>query len=1430
MPKSKKKTSGDSSRSNHNVEDDEGFESPLLVFKQDGLLMGLSGKDLIDYIEGRRKEAAEEKKRREEQDFILRKMQLSADLGMQDYNENAHHSASNGSTNSSRDKPKMKLPFLDDKDDVEAYFRQFERAAKISGWSEDEWAARLGCLLKGKAREAYTQLPDEEAEEYDCVKTAILRRFQLTAEAYRRKFRGAKKEPSEKSKEYLTRLDLFVTRWVELSKREGRTTDMRELVLLEKFLEGLPADQARFVRERDPVDTADAVKSASLFEEARESEGRRSQGGPSFNRGPKEDHPQVQSNHSDRNHANRSKDKQHFPPRRPTPPPHGGATRGCFLCGGSHLARNCTKNNRASQEATSVILSVAVEGKPSPLCQSCRHLDFNPQCQVKVNGQEAKAIRDTGASTIIVDRRLVPSDSYTGEVRTVTLAQETATSSMPMARVHMETPFFQGDTEVIAMVNPVHSVLIGNTRKNGEGKEEKVPLFPVVETCAPVQTRAQEAAENKAPTQPEPRVKIIDVKPEELKREQQTDPSLAKAREIADKKGNKDTLYTWSKGILYRTYKSDQKSFKQVVVPQRFRNEVLKLGHDSPMAGHLGGKKTRDRIWRDFYWPGICGDVRRYCASCDACQRSTPKGATRKVPLQAMPLASTPFEKVGVDIVGPILPASEKGNRYILTLVDYATRYAEATALKNIRAETVAEALVEMFTRYGVPKEIVTDQGTQFTGEIMQQLTRLLAMKSLRTSPYHPQTNGLCEKFNSTLKNTLKRMCQEQPKLWDRFIPALLFAYREVPQESLQFSPFELLYGREVRGPMQILRQIWTDDDVEEEVRSTAEYIVDLSNRIEQTCSIARENLSKASKRYARVYNKKTRLRTFHQGDKVLLLLPEKHNKLQLTWKGPFVINEKTSDCNYKVNVGKKVKIYHANLLKAYLEREEVKDEVAVVMENTGPDMEPYITDHIPLLPLQATESYKDVKVNPDLDSTKVFQLTELAKRHQKCLTDLPGMTQLQECELKLTTQKPVYVKPYPLPHSQVETVKEEVRKMLKMGVIEPSVSPYNAPVVLTKKKDDSIRFCIDFRRLNQVTEFDSEKLPDIDYLFSKLSKARYFSKVDLSKGYWQLRMREQDKPKTTFNTPLGSFQWVTMPFGLKNAGATFTRMMRKLVAEIDRDDVDNFMDDILIATEDWEQHLQAIEAVFTKLEKAGLTAKPSKCFLGFEQLEYLGHRVGHGSIQPEEDKVTKLANAEPPKTKKELRAFLGLAGYYRKFVPNFAGIGTPLTDATKKGHPDKLVWTQEMQSAFQSLKDVLTSKPVMLLPDNDKPFVLRTDASDYAIGAVLMQDNGKGLQPVAYASRKLNKAERNYATIEKECLAAVWAVKKYEPYLYAVHFTLETDHQPLQYLRKSKTENGRLMRWAIQLQQYSFTVKVIKGVDNVGADYMSRSICVNMD
>lgn len=678
------------------------------------------------------------------------------------------------------------------------------------------------------------------------------------------------------------------------------------------------------------------------------------------------------------------------------------------------------------------------------------------------------------------------------------------------------------------------------------------------ELASVVQTRAQKAQEGKSTVLRVPSA-IKGVDKSEVIRAQEEDDRLKEVRNRlatgVKKTASNGDIHWYEKhaGLIYRMFQSprvaDGKVHRQLLVPSSIRDHVLRLAHDSIFGGHQGIRKTKAKVLLDFYWPGVQADVARYCRSCDICQKTYPKGRVPKIPVGEMPLIDTPFARVAVDLVGPIHPPSEKGNRFILTLVDYATRYPEAKALKYIDSESVAEALVQMFSRVGVPNEILSDMGKQFTSDLMQKVSRLLSVSQLTTTPYNPACNGLVEKFNGTLKNMLKKLCVEKPKQWDRYIDPLLFAYREAPQDSLGFSPFELLYGRTVRGPLSILKELWTNERNDDEVRTTYEYVVDLRNRLEETLKLAQEELKKNKSRYKFYADRKRKNRSFEPGMKVLVLLPTDHNKLLMQYKGPYTVKDKINRFDYKVDVKGKEKIYHANLPRRYVERasncsvEVGEDEIdqqenggvftemvciSVIDESEWAEEEMEITQSrddtddlhvegkdeftIEIPRLEAKETIDDVQINPELDQKQQKELKQLVSKFSDVLTDLPGRTNITEHEIKLVSDDPVRSRPYAVPHALKDTIKAEMDNMLKMGIIEPVESPYASPIVIVKKKDGTNRFCIDYRKVNRVTQFDAEPIGNPEEIFARLSKGKFFSKLDLSKGYWQIPVKKSSQ------------------------------------------------------------------------------------------------------------------------------------------------------------------------------------------------------------------------------------------------------------------------------------------------------------------------------
>ena len=536
------------------------------------------------------------------------------------------------------------------------------------------------------------------------------------------------------------------------------------------------------------------------------------------------------------------------------------------------------------------------------------------------------------------------------------------------------------------------------------------------EACA-VTTRSQAKKKDERTTLKVPSTRenpIVDR--EKLKQMQREDESLRTYwdRDGVLVKGQAEISFEEKSGVLYRLYKhpyvNGGKLLKQVMVPEKLRRPIMEVAHGSIMGGHMGIKKTTDKIQSAFYWPGIQGDVTRFCKSCDVCQKTVSKGSVPKVPLEKMPLIDKPFKRVAIDLVGPISPPSEEGHRYILTLVDFSTRYPEAVPLKNIDTETVAEALVDIFSRLGVPEEILSDLGTQFVSDCMREVTRLLSIKQLTTTPYHPMCKSLTEKFNGTMKSMLKRLCSEQPRQWHRYINPLLFAYREVPKESTGFSPFELLYGRAVRGPMAILKQLWTKEVDEPEVKNSYQYVFELREKLEDTLKLAHSELEKAQQKGKHYYDHKSKVRKFQSGEKVLILLPTDHNKLLMQWKGPFEVSSVVGLNDYKVKVKGKEKVYHANLLKKYFEREETTAEGAVSGGVGATCVDDAVDcaakadeaegENVDLLEpgaYVAKESIEDVKTGPNLTDDQRNEFMDLAKQFANLFTEAPVLSLLKD-------------------------------------------------------------------------------------------------------------------------------------------------------------------------------------------------------------------------------------------------------------------------------------------------------------------------------------------------------------------------------------------------------------------------------------------------
>ena len=457
-----------------------------------------------------------------------------------------------------------------------------------------------------------------------------------------------------------------------------------------------------------------------------------------------------------------------------------------------------------------------------------------------------------------------------------------------------------------------------------------------------------------------------------------------------------------------------------------------------------------------------------------------------------------------------------------------------------------------------------------------------------------------------------------------------------------------------------------------------------------------------------------------------------------------------------------------------------------------------------------------------DIDQTEALRC--LLSKHQDAFMGEDGRlgrTDRYFHHIETGDATPIKQHPRRLPIHQRAEVRQQIDQMLEEGIIRPSNSPWASPVVLVKKKDGTLRFCIDYRKLNQVTKKDAYPLPRIDDSLDTLSGSCWFSTLDLASGYWQTEVHPDDREKTAFTTGTGLFEFNVLPFGLCNAPSTFERLMEVVLQGLQWDICLIYLDDIIIFSKEYGEHLRRLSLVFEALQRAGLKLKPKKCLLTRHEVVYLGHIVSSQGIRTDPTKIQKVQEWPTPCNLTEVRSFLGLCSYYRKFIAGFAHIAEPLHRLTKKNV--KFVWTEECCQAFVKLKKRLTTAPVLSYPNFDLPFQLDTDASDSGIGAVLSQTYDGKERVVAYASRALSKAEKRYSVTRRELLAVVTFIRHFKYYLYGRRFLLRTDHGSLRWLCNFKEPEGQVARWLDILNTYDFEVQHRPGTKHHNADALSR-------
>ena len=1073
--------------------------------------------------------------------------------------------------------------------DVERYFPHFERVATNFAWPKDQWASLLQCVLTGKAQEIYSSLPVANSVIYADVKDAILRGYQLTPEAYRQTFRKLRKKADETYVEFGRKKETSFDRWCAVVKADDRAK-LRELILLEEFINCLPPSVATHVSEQKPKTLSVACVLADEYTLIHQ------------------DRAYAKYRSSSPVSSNRSGTTS---PSLPSDKP------GCFYCSKpDHVIADCPKLKRKrARDATTKSAGLVHSLQPLQRCSDnvttvdeSLYEPFLLEGTVSVSGASpmpVRILRDTGANQTILLQGVLPLSARTATGSSVLVRGiGKGVSKMPLHRILLRSDLVSGEVTVAvhnSLPVPGVTLLLGNDIGRGNVFSCDAPLevvtTPLVsdtpDQCerehpdvfsANVVTRAQarKAVESKADPdvvladtfmlKPEacvrlkekgPKSKIVldpaipkllhdgpdfSLSPSELIKQQKADDSLVTCFDSLCSDSEIGTVsegFYLHNGVLMRKSEDCPSPILQIVVPSKYRSAILSMAHDG-LAGHSGVGKTYDRIQRHFFWPGVRRDVAEFCRSCHPCQLAgKPNQIIPPAPLHPIPAVGQPFERVIIDCVGP-LPRSKSGYQYLLTVMCTSTRYPEAIPLRKITTKAIVRALLRFFSFVGLPREIQSDQGSNFMSKAFAKALQSLQITHQVSSAFHPASQGALERYHQTLKRMLRAFCLETGASWEDAVPWLLFASREVVQESTGFSPAELVFAHQLRTPLTVLSERWIGVAPP---KSLLQFVSDFRTRLYHARAIARANLDNAQNKMKHRFDRKARSRSFAAGDKVLVLMPIPGSVFQAKYRGPYSVEKKLSDVDYVIATPDKrfsSRVCHINMLKPYHTR--APRDSPVVLLSAVAESEDVDTAPLRCIVQGRLKNSEMLATLPNhlshLTAKQQSDIVSLVHEYPEIFRDVPSRTNVLQHDIDVGSSLPIKQHPYRVNPTKRAILRQETDYLLSNKLAEPSVSPWSSPCLLVLKSDSSYRFCTDYRRVNAVTVPDSYPMPRVDDCVDRIGSATFVSKLDLLKGYWQVGLTPRARLISAFVTPDAFLQYNVMAFGMRNAGATFQRLV----------------------------------------------------------------------------------------------------------------------------------------------------------------------------------------------------------------------------------------------------------------------------------------------
>ena len=1228
--------------------------------------------------------------------------------------------------------------------EVDKYFAHFEKVADSLNWPKESWVLLLQSVLVGKAQEIYGSLSVEQSSNYEHVKEAILKAYELVPEAYRQKFRNYLKYDSKTHVEFAREKENLFNRWCH-SKEIGQDfKKLKQMVLLEEFKDKVRPDIRSHLDEQKVEELEKAAIMADDYALTHKMSSK--SGNPQQKRyhgsGNREN---ISRNMDDRKRQGKSTENvglvSKVEPLKPISCGHcgkpGHIITNCWKLGGKTPCEHCGRFNHKSEDCRIAKNKLQKEVKPTGLT-SLKGLKVSPFNESENSkGVKVKPLIDR--NNFVEKNKGIKVNPLHNDKSCIEDEISPNTESDYMENYK---PFIsEGVVSLVGDENSSQKVKI--LRDTGATQslmlDSVLPLTENSFTGANVLISGVEMGVLEVP------LHEVNIK-----------SSLINGNIVI---GMRPSLPVEGISLILGNDLAGEKVMVDPRVVEKPRDDV----------------KT-ERLAEKF--PGI------FPASVVTRSMKAKKEAIKEQGKEEIGLSGTFLENIDVK---------------------FEEKYKEKADKALMRNES-----------WNVKENIPEKQESESNLVISRQ--------------------NLIEEENN------------DKELLDLFKIAL------TPLEAEKVSVGYLIKDnilmrkwsshRVTIGPLLLLKEKWLDEDPEK--ISVLKYVATFKDRLFRAGQMAKRNLQESQSKMKVWYDRKAKSRCFEPGDRVLVLFPVVGNPLQAKYSGPYKVVKKISDTNYLVKTPgrrKETQVCHINMLKAY--HEKPKPELVTLNNRLGLESPTHSKDCVGQVAEKEEDTESEVRLENDqqpiklqnsqilndlgtklshLPSVQRKELAEVITQYREVFPDVPSKTDLIEHDVDVGDSAPIKQHPYRVSPMKKELLDKEVQYMLENDIIEESQSNWSSPCILVPKHDGGFRFCTDFRKVNDKTKSDSFPIPRIADCIDQIGNAKFVSTFDMLKGYWQVPLTQRAREISAFVTPSGLYQYKVMPFGMKNAPATFQRMVNKLVRDIDG--CEGYIDDVVIFSDNWSDHIRQIKRFFQIMREAKLTINLMKSEFGKATVKYLGHIVGQGQVRPLDAKIQTIVKYPIPTSRKELARFLGMAGYYRNFCLNFSDIAAPLTNLLSK--KVKFVWTDDCQLAFDKVKLLLQKSPVLKSPDYEKPFKLIIDSSDVGTGSVLVQEASDGLDhPVSYFSKKFLKYQKNYSVVEKETLGLVLALEHFDVYLGSTPFKIKvyTDHNPLTFLKTMKNKNQRLVRWSLALQEYNLEIQHIPGSENVVADALSRCI-----